>query len=124
MSPTPQSPRISSLAWGHVEVDGSRSFKDAMLFPGGAREWDWKETGTSHSLGVQVADVEELLENGAEVVVIACGVFQRLKGPPEIYRTLEERGVAVHVLRTKDAVRRYNELRETEAAGGLFHTTC
>jgi hypothetical protein len=73
---------------------------------------------------VQAADVEELLEHGAEVVVVACGVFRRLKVPPEIYRMLEERGLTVHVLGTKDAMRKYNELRETAAVGGLFHTTC
>lgn len=35
-----RSPRISRLSWGHIEVDDGRSFKDAKIFPGGAREWD------------------------------------------------------------------------------------
>jgi hypothetical protein len=37
---------------------------------------------------------------------------------------LEKNGVAAHVLPTEDAVRLYNELREKEAVGGLFHSTC
>jgi hypothetical protein len=29
---------------GRIEVEGGRSFKDAKLWPGGVREWDWTET--------------------------------------------------------------------------------
>ena len=35
-----KSPRILHLSWGHIEVEGHRPFKDAKVFPGGAREWD------------------------------------------------------------------------------------
>ena len=47
-----RSPRITYLAWGKIEIEGQdRVFKDVKVFPGGAREWDWTETGTSHSPG-------------------------------------------------------------------------
>jgi hypothetical protein len=52
-----KSPRISHLSWGHIEVEGHPPFKDAKIFPGGAREWDWRETGTRHVPGIQPADV-------------------------------------------------------------------
>lgn len=42
------SPRITHLSWRRLDVDAERSFKDAKLYPGGAREWDWRETGTDH----------------------------------------------------------------------------
>jgi len=121
---TSRTPQITSLSWGRIETEGGVSFKDAKIFPGGAREWDWRETGTSHSPGIQPADVEELLEHGATTVVLARGVWGRLKVRPETLQALERRGIAVHVLKTKDAVRLFNELREREAVGGLFHTTC
>ena len=41
-----RSPRVVVLAWGKIEVEGAGTFRDAKLFPGGAREWDWRETGT------------------------------------------------------------------------------
>lgn len=120
-----QSPRITHLSWGRLEVEGyDRPFKDAKLFPGGAREWDWRETGTGHTPGIQPADVEELLAHGAEVVVLSKGMIQRLKVCPETLDMLRQRGVPYHVLQTKEAVRLYNELRERQAVGGLFHTTC
>ena len=44
---TSSSPPITNLRWGQIEVEGRR-YKDAKLFPGGSREWDWRETGTHH----------------------------------------------------------------------------
>ena len=47
---------------GRLVVDDRTSFRDAKLFPGGSRKWDWNETGTHHTPGIQPADVKELLE--------------------------------------------------------------
>jgi hypothetical protein len=106
-------------------VEGfDKPFKDAKLFPGGAREWDWNETGTGHETGVQPGDVLELLDKGATVVVISQEMNGRLQVGEETLRMLKEKGVPVHVLETKAAVDRYNELSETEPVGALFHSTC
>ena len=118
------SPRITHLSWGRIEVEGQRSFKDAKLFPGGAREWDWTETGTDHAPGIQPADVEELLEHGAMVVVLSKGIHERLLVRPETLQLLKDRGIPVHVLQTEEAVRLCNSLCEKEPVGGLFHSTC
>ena len=119
------SPRIKELSWGRLEVEGfDRPFKDAMLFPGGAREWDWNETGTGHETGVQPGDVLELLDKGAAVIVLSRGMNGRLQVSAETLRMLKEKGVPVHVLETRAAVNLYNELCEREPVGGLFHSTC
>ena len=52
------SPRILAVSWGHMEVESLGAGKDFKLYPGGGREWDWSETGMSHSLGIQPADVQ------------------------------------------------------------------
>ena len=122
-------PAVTGLSWGRIEVedpDGrSRTYKDAKLFPGGSRAWDWNETGTSHTPGVQRADVEELLEHGAEVVVVGRGVHERLGVPDDTVRFLEDAGAEVHVLQTEKAVRRYGELRDGGlAVGAVIHSTC
>ncbi len=119
-----RSPRITHLSWGRLEVEDDRKFKDAKLFPGGAREWDWRETGTAHVPGIQPADVEELLERGARAVVLSKGILERLRVCPETLQLLEESGIRAYVLQTEEAVRLYNELREKERVGGLFHSTC
>ena len=124
MDENSQSPRISHVAWGRLEVAGQGAFKDAKLYPGGAREWDWRETGTRHVPGIQPADVAELLEHGAEVVVLSKGVLERLQVCPETLDLLRQKGISAHVLPTEDAVRLYNELAAKQRVGGLFHSTC
>ena len=124
MSEQPTSPRIVGLSWGQIEVEGGMRFKDAKLYPGGSREWDWRETGTEHIPGIQPADVEELLQKGARRVVLSKGIYRRLQVCPETLRMLRSEGVEVDILETKEAVRRYNAIRQREPVGGLFHSTC
>ena len=91
------SPRISHLSWGRLEIEGQHgAFKDAKIFPGGTREWDWNETGTRHEPGIQPADVEELLEHGATVVVLGKDFHERLQVRRETLEGLRERNVPVH----------------------------
>ena len=123
MKRTAYSPRITRLSWGRVDVEDD-SFRDAKLFPGGSREWDWNETGTRHVPGIQPADVEELLEHGATVVVLSRGFHDRLGVCRETLRVLEDEGVSVHVEQTEAAVNLYNELRDHERVGALIHSTC
>jgi hypothetical protein len=123
MSAETQSPRITHLSWGRLETDGG-VFKDARLYPGGAEEWDWNETGTSHDPGIQPDDVEKLLERGATVVVLSKGFHERLGVTPETLRMLEAKGVSTHVAQTEEAALLYDELRETEKVGALIHSTC
>lgn len=118
------SPRIKSVKWGKIVVDGGMSFKDAKLFPGGAREWDWEETGTQHSPGIQPADVKELVERGAKVIVLSQGMLGRLNIDLDTMLALGRKNIKVHILKTEDAVRRYNELCKEEPVGALIHTTC
>lgn len=124
MADPSRSPRIIDFAWGRLVVEGNRRFKDAKLWPGGGREWDWTETGTRHEPGIQPADVEELVEHGAEIVVLSRGVHERLGVCAETLQALEARGIEVHVLPTERAVERYNELARERQVGGLFHSTC
>jgi hypothetical protein len=119
------SPRIKDVSWGRLEVEGkAEPYKDAKLFPGGSREWNWRETETSHRPGIQIADVQELLDHGAKVVVLSRGMAECLHVPRETLDFLEQRQIAVHVLPTKEAAALYNKLAENDAVGGLFHTTC
>lgn len=118
------SPRITFLSWGRLEIAGLGRFKDAKLFPGGARDWDWRETGTRHVPGIQPADVEELLAHGATVVLLSKGMNERLHVCPETLQLLMEKEIPVHILQTEKAVQLYNKLAETEAVGALIHSTC
>jgi hypothetical protein len=119
-----RSPRVTDLSWGQMVVEGVGTGKDFKLYPGGGRAWDWSETSTRHTPGVQPADVEELLERGASTVVLSRGMDLRLEVDPRTLEVLRERGVTAHVLGTREAVDLYNKLAESQTVGGLFHSTC
>ena len=114
-------PRITHLSWGRIEVEGYGAFKDARVHPAGAEEWDWNETGTRHSPGVQPADVRPLLERGARAVIIGTGFYERLEVQHETLRMLEQKGVTVYVRQSEEAARL---LTEIEGCSALIHSTC
>jgi hypothetical protein len=119
-----QSPRITHISWGRMEIEGLTPGKDFKLFPGGGRAWDWSEHGTRHEPGIQPADVQELLDQGCTVIVLSRGMELRLQTMPETLQFLADLGTEVHVEETTAAVALYNRLAETEPVGGLFHSTC
>ncbi|GLY23822.1 Mth938-like domain-containing protein [Micromonospora sp. NBRC 101691] len=119
-----RSPRVLAISWGRMEVEGLGTGKDFKLYPGGGRPWDWSETGTRHSPGIQPEDVEELLLHGATAIVLSRGMQLQLQVDPRTLKLLEERGITPHIAETTQAVQRYNELATTQPVGGLFHSTC
>jgi hypothetical protein len=119
------SPRIEQVSWGTMRVEGFGRGKDFKLWPGGAREWNWAETGTHHVPGIQPGDVRELVDNGSRIIVLSRGMLLRLRTAPETLQLLKQLGVDVRIAETKEATRLYNELAAAgEAVGGLFHSTC
>ena len=120
-----QSPRITHLSWGRMEVDGVGVGKDFKLWPGGGRVWNWGETNTHHVPGIQPSDVRELLGNGSQTVVLSRGIQLLLETCQETLDLLQENNISVHIAETNEAVKIYNELVSRRAAvGGLFHSTC
>ena len=119
-----QSPKIKSIAWGRIEIPGVGEGKDFKLYPGGGRPWDWAETGTRHQPGIQVADIKELLENGATTIVLSRGYDNKLHIDPSVLKHLAEKNVSLHIGNTGEAATIYNNLAETAQVGGLFHSTC
>eukprot|EP00566_Odontella_aurita_P026312 CAMPEP_0113572568 /NCGR_PEP_ID=MMETSP0015_2-20120614/26158_1 /TAXON_ID=2838 /ORGANISM="Odontella" /LENGTH=183 /DNA_ID=CAMNT_0000475597 /DNA_START=211 /DNA_END=762 /DNA_ORIENTATION=+ /assembly_acc=CAM_ASM_000160 len=96
-----KSPKVMDLKWGRVVVENSGSFKDVKLYPGGAREWDWGESGTRHQPGIAPSAVDELLEAGATTILLSRGMNERLRVRPDTLKKLEEKGTEVEVLSTR-----------------------
>jgi len=119
-----RSPRIVSVAWGRMEVEGLGVGKDFVLFPGGGHEWDWGATGMSHNPGIRPVEVDLLLARGATIVVLSRGMDLQLGIDPSTLDHLRDRGIEVRVHETREAVAVYNELINGYAVGGLFHSTC
>jgi hypothetical protein len=119
------SPRVTDDGWGFVEVERVGRLRDAKLWPGGGRGWDWNETGTHHRPGIQPADLAELLDHGPEVVVLSRGRELRLETSPEALALLGSHGLDVVQTETGAAIAAYNRLAgEGRRVAALLHSTC
>src|ERR1700675_3477377 len=92
----PKSPAIEHIAWGVMQVHGLGTGKDVKLWPGGGRPWDWRETDTRHVPGIQVADIAELIDHGADVIVLSRGMELVLQTCPESVKWLDDHRVKHH----------------------------
>lgn len=120
-----RSPKVQDDGWGFVEAEGLGRLRDAKLWPGGGRAWDWNETGTHHQPGIQPVDVMELLEHAPEVVVLSRGRQLRLQTSPATISLLESRRIEVIQLETGAAIAEYNRRAgEGQDVAALLHTTC
>lgn len=147
------SPKILKIEWGAMSIEGFGDGKDFKLFPGGefltfqqnsfndylpisffkrfigAEEWDWNKTNTKHDPGIQPKDVQDLLDHGAEVIVLSQGMDRVLKTAQETLDFLKGRnmkpGTDYFIEETREAVKRYNSLAsENKKVGSLIHSTC
>ncbi len=111
--------RLGGYRFGHLVVDGREETRDVIVLPGRVvRNW-WRKEG--HSLVLE--DLEGVLDELPERLVIGSGAMGEMRPDPGALEHLRERGVAVEVLRTGDAVRRYGELDPARTAAAL-HLTC
>ncbi len=119
------SPRIVSCEWGVVRVENQTDrFKDVMLFPGGAKEWDWTVSGTHHQPGILIADLQFLREQGAQVMVLSQGFYDRLQLSDDARQWLEKEAIPYQQTNTARAVEIYNRLCAGKPTGALIHSTC
>ena len=76
--------------------------------------------GTSHILSL--AEAEHVYQDGAEMLLIGTGLFDRVRLSDEAADFFRERGISVELKRTPSAAKRWNELDGKVIA--LFHITC
>lgn len=120
--------QITHIEWGQMEISVNGEifiFKDCKVWPGGAKNWDWRLTGTRHQPGIQPADIQDIVGQGVEVMILSRGMQLMLHTCPETEQMLRERGIANFIEETKQAVKLFNELMQHgKRVGGVFHSTC
>ncbi len=120
-------PYIKSICWGKIEITDKGKdtiYKDAKVWPSQAKAWDWKETGTLHVPGIQIADIKEFI-NDVDEVILTRGMDLVLQVPQETIKFVTDKGKKCHVGQTEEMVQLYNKLvRQGKKVGGVFHSTC
>ena len=113
------------IEWGRVLVDSTSVFRDAMVYPSGAMEWDWRKSNTHHVPGIQIMDIEFLLEQGCEQIILSRGMQLVLQTDVATIEFLKTTGIPFFIEESTKAVNLLNQLRESGAkVGALLHSTC
>jgi hypothetical protein len=112
-------PRIEEYRFGRVVVDGEERTRDVIVLPRRVvTDW-WRADG--HRLAL--SDLEDVIEELPERLLVGTGAYGRMRPEPDALDRLRQRGVAVEVLPTDEAVQRYGELDPSRTAAAL-HLTC
>lgn len=119
-------PRIVGHNWGSISVSfrgTTVTFKDCILTPQSATEWDWNSDGTRHQPGITIRAVQQLLD--CDHIVLSRGRQMVLNVMPDTIQLLQNQGKQIYILRTQEAIDQYNMLvQHGVRVGGLFHSTC
>jgi len=118
------SQRIDSIVWGTIRV-GSKNYKDVRMTPIDVQEWDWKKCDTQHDPGITPQEVQELLDTGADVIVLSKGMMEDLWVSWEALKLLSKSNADFIVTHTRNAVYLYNQyVDEGRKVAALIHSTC
>ena len=111
--------RVDHYSFGRIVIDGHEEQTDVILLPSRTVSRWWRRHG--HELVIE--DLAQVLPELPERLVIGTGMGGRMHAGPDTLEQLAARGVAVEVLPTPEAVRRYRELDPKRTAAAL-HLTC
>jgi hypothetical protein len=111
--------RLEDYSFGRVTVDGAEETRDVIVLPDRVvRNW-WRREG--HAL--VLADLDAVLDELPARLIVGTGAQGQMRPDPATLAELKKRGVDVEVMRTDEAVRRYESLEPAETAAAL-HLTC
>jgi hypothetical protein len=113
-------PKIDSYRFGRIVIDGQPYSKDVILVPDGVVPGWWRKEG--HSL--HPADLDAIQENPPRILVIGLGAFSRMHIPEATKQWLDESGIELVALPSKDACNYYNQIREQGDVAAAIHLTC
>ncbi len=106
-------PKISHTSFGSITISGERYEHDVLIRLSGKIEKRKKKLskqvyGTSHVIAL--AEAEQVYEQGADVLLVGTGQSGLVSLSPEAEAFFREKGCAVELLPTPEAIERWNEL--------------
>jgi len=118
---TVRKPRIDYYDFGVIVIDGKEYRSDVIITPKKVISDWWRLEG--HRL--QIPDVRDYLLEDVDEVVIGTGYDGMMSVDNDVVEAFKRRGKNVHILRTRDAVKLYNELIDKgKKVMAFLHLTC
>jgi len=113
-------PRITAYRFGRIEIDGRSHESDLLLFRGRIFDISHREQG--HTL--MLADLAPAPIEDVTHIVVGSGADGLMTVAEAVTEFCDSRNIVLEVMRTPDAVKRYNTCRHEAGLLGVFHVTC
>ena len=113
-------PRIETIRFGKIIIDGHAYNRDVIVLPDRVLPNWWRVEG--HLLSYE--DLQQALMAPPEVLVIGTGIFGRMQVPDEVRESVEEQGIELQALATREACALYNQLSQDKLVVAALHITC
>ena len=113
-------PNIDSYRFGRIIIDGKSHTKDLIILPGRVVVGWWRKEG--HTL--QPDDLEEVLATRPDLLIVGLGAYRRMRVADQARQSLDQAGIELVALSTKQACETYNQLRRQRTVAAALHLTC
>ncbi|MBD3386125.1 hypothetical protein GF407_14515 [candidate division KSB1 bacterium] len=119
-------PQINDTTFGSIIIDGTKYDHDVLIRSDGSvhkrkKKLSKKKYGSSHKISREEA--KHIYEKGTTHLIIGSGQVGLVTLSDEATAYFDKKDCTVHILKTPDAIREWNE-REEGTIAGLFHVTC
>jgi len=112
---------VENYRFGKIVINGEKYSKDLIVFRDEIRTNWWRKEG--HSLCLE--DLTALDDIKTDILVVGIGSAGIMKVPSDVIQGLSKKGIEVIVLKTQEAVEKYNKLaKQKKQVAGAFHLTC
>jgi hypothetical protein len=112
---------IEKYGFGQIRIDGKEYSRDVIIYPEARVDGSWWRR-EGHRL--DEADLGDVVKAKPEVLVVGTGYYGQMKVPPETLDFLNSLGIEVQAAETKEACKRYNELKDIRKVVAALHLTC
>jgi hypothetical protein len=117
--------KVDSLSFGSIAVDGERHRRDVILLPGGALKHGRGDFWKTEASGFKRHEIEELVEAGAEEIVVGTGTNAKAGPSNEAKSRVEQAQLQLHSLPSCEAVPVFNRLVDQgKTVAALVHIAC
>jgi len=114
-------PVIEDYEFGRIQIDGKTFRSDVIICPDGVRPDWWRKDGH----GLDPGDIEAALDEvRPDTLIIGRGANGALTVPEKTRKWIENKGVELIALPSREACEKYNELSGTAKVVAGLHLTC
>jgi hypothetical protein len=121
-------PIITKAKWGELVISYNNIdtiLKDAIVWNGGVKKWNWSKSNTHHSPGIQLKEIYNFVkyyDSTDFLLILSTGFKNVLQVDQKTIDWLDNKLIDYKILSTYDAIELYNNSKGNVCA--LIHSTC